>query len=316
MEEKVSRRQWMGSVAKAGLVATGVAAVAESEIPGYAAAPQMRDKPFDIHQHLASPVDDDFEETESVGSYIERDYSLRARLMDANGIGQAVLMPSTRRFRHTEGIENTKKLNDLVATYVAKHSDRFPVGIGTVEPTHGKASLKELERIAGDLKFRGVVWHHASCSGAAIDDPFMRPILRKMSELRLIPFIHIYVPGPEDVWRLEIIAAEFPNMMFVALDGLASSVNIPLTFALAKRQKNIIFDTGPTIGLLREKGVASFVKEFGADRLIFGSDLYALFESEPSYYHNITLDIINNAKIAPEQRAKILSGNARKLLGL
>ena len=102
-------------------------------------------------------------------------------------------------------------------------------------------------------------------------------------------------------------------MTIVALDGLASEDHIPQSFALAKRQKNIIFDTGPTIGLLREKGVAKFVKEIGADRLIFGSDLYALL---PSYYHNITLDIINNAKIAPEERAKILFGNARKLLQL
>ena len=190
-EERVSRRQWMGSVAKAGLVATGVGSVVGSEILGYPAEAQMRDKPFDIHAHVAYPIDDNFAETEPVSSYIEREYSARVKLMDANGIGQSVLMPSTQRFRKAEGIENTKKLNDLVAAYVAKHSDRFPVGIGTVEPTHGDKSLKELERLAKDLKFRGVVWHHNVC-GVPIDDPFMRPILRKMSELQLIPFIHIF----------------------------------------------------------------------------------------------------------------------------
>ena len=63
-------------------------------------------------------------------------------------------------YRRTNGIKNTMQVNDLTAEYVARHSDRFPVGVGTVEVTHGEASLKELERISKELKLRGVVWHH------------------------------------------------------------------------------------------------------------------------------------------------------------
>ncbi len=309
MAEKTSRRQWMGSVANASLAATGLIT---TEALGYSAQQRTTDSPFDIHQHVNAAIDDNYAEIGTADSTIEKDYSVRARILDDNGIEQSVLMPGTRRYRKTEGIVNVRKLNDLVAAYVAKHSDRFPVGIGTVEPTHGDASLKELERIAKDLKFRGVVWHHTNC-GVPVDDPFMRPIIRTMSELQLIPFIHVTQPPAEMIHMLEMLATEFPNVTFVALDGLALYTHIWQAFEIAKRRKNILFDTGPSIGLLRETGVESFVKEFGADRLLFGSDLYALV---PSYRRNITLEILKNAKITAEERAKILSGNARKLLRL
>lgn len=311
-EEKISRRQWMGSVAGASLIATGISSVVGSATPGYAAQQQTPDQPFDIHQHVNASIDDNYAESGSADSTIEKDYSVRAKIMDANGIPQSVMMPGTRRYRKAEGIVSTRKLNDLVAAYVAKHSDRFPIGIGTVEPTHGDLSLRELERIARELKFRGVVWHHTNC-GVPVDDPFMRPILRKMSELQLIPFIHVTQPPAEAIWMLETLAAEFPDIMFVALDGLAQYQHIPQAFEIAKKRKNILFDTGPSIGLLRETGVEQWVKQIGADRLVFGSDLYA---TVPSYRHNITLDIVKNSRITAEERAKILSGNARNLFRL
>jgi predicted TIM-barrel fold metal-dependent hydrolase len=312
MEKKISRRQWMGSVAGASLIATGISSVAGSETLGYSAQQQTPDQPFDIHQHVVAPIDDNYSEFESAASMISKDYSVRVKLMDANGIGQSVMMPGTRRYRKSQGIESTKKLNDLVADYVAKHSDRFPIGIGTVEPTHGDDSLKELERIAKQLKFRGVVWHHTNC-GVPIDDPFMRPILRTMSDLQLIPFIHVSQPPAEAIWMLEDLAEEFPKITFVALDGLAQYQHIGPAFGIAKKHKNILFDTGPTIGLLRESGVERFVKQIGADRMVFGSDLYAM---QPSFRHNITLDILKNSQITPEDRAKILYRNARSLFQL
>jgi predicted TIM-barrel fold metal-dependent hydrolase len=307
MEEKISRRQWIGSVANASLIGTGLIA---QEALGSPAPQQTPGMPFDIHQHVNAAIDDNYREIGTAAATIEKDYSVRARILDDNGIEQSVMMPGTRRYRKAEGIVNVRKLNDLVARYVAKHSDRFPVGIGTVEPTHGDASLKELERIAKDLKFGGVVWHHNNC-GVPIDDPFMRPILRTMADLQLIPFGHVMQPPAEMIHMLETLATEFPNVTFVALDGLAFYHHIWQALEIAKRRKNILFDTGPTIGLLRETGVERFVKEFGAERLLFGSDLYALV---PSYRRNITLEILKNAKITPEERAKILAGNARNLL--
>lgn len=311
-EEKISRREWMQSAAKASLIVTGVSSVVGSETSSQAAQRQTSDKPFDLHQHVLPPVDANYSENASIDSHVDTDYKARVKIMDDNGMGQSVIMAGTLHNRKTEGIENTKKLNDLVAAYVAKHSDRFPVGVGTVEPTHGEASLRELERIARELKLRGVVWHHRNC-GVAIDDAFMRPIIRKMSELKLIPFVHVSQPGEESIWKLEILAEDFPNVTFLALNGLSNYENFGQAFCIAKRTKNILFDTAPSIGLLREKGVESFVKLFGADRLFFGSDLYAMV---PSYRHNVTLDIVKHSDITAEEKAKILFGNTRNLFRL
>jgi predicted TIM-barrel fold metal-dependent hydrolase len=312
MNEKISRRQWVGSVANAGLIAVG----AGSALSAYSAQQQPSDKPFDVHQHVDAPVDDNFSEIMPPNEWIEKDHSIRVKIMNDNGISQSVLMPGTGRYRKTEGIESTKKLNDLVAAYVAKHGDRFPIGIGTVEPTHGVASLWELERIAKELRLRGVTWHHRSC-GVPIDHPFMRLILRRMIELQLIPFIHVLQPPLESIWTLEILAREFPDLIFVALDMSSTIPNIQAAFHIARRQKNILFDTGPCIGLLKETGVERFVKEFGADRLLFGSDLYTTGDhGGPTYRHNVTLDILKYAQITAEERAKVLSGNARNLFRL
>lgn len=309
MEEKVSRRKWMRSMAKAGLVAAGVSAASESAAAPQGASPE---RPFDIHQHVAAPIDENYTESESASARIAKDYAARVRIMDANGIGQSVMMAGTLRYRKAEGIENTRKLNDLVAEYVTKHSERFPVGIGTVEPTHGDASLKELERMAKELKLRGVVWHHAYC-GVPIDDPFMRPLLKQVARLQLIPFVHVGRKPFEDLGLLEDWAEEFPNLTFVALAGLARLEDHAQALKIGKRQKNILFDTGPVLWR-REPGLESWVKQIGADRLLFGSDLYAL---APSYRRaTTTMDIINNAEISPEDRAKIFFRNAQNLFRL
>lgn len=313
IDEKISRRQLVGSAAGASLIAMGFGSGMEIASRAYSAQQQPFDKPFDVHQHLDAPVNDYFDEIMPADAWIEKDHSVRVKIMDDNGIGQSVMMPGMGRYRKTEGIESTKKLNDLVAAYVAKYADRFPIGIGTVEPTHGDASLLELERIAKQLRFRGVTWHHQSC-GVPIDHPFMRPILRKMSELQLIPFIHVMQPPLESIWSLEVLAREFPDVTFVALDGLGyNREDIEAAFIIAKRQKNILFDTGPEIGLLREVGVERFVKEIGVDRMLLGTDLYTW---GPTYRHNLTLDVLKYSHITAEERAKILSGNARNFFRL
>lgn len=312
MDEEISRRQWVGSVTKASLLGVALGSTniaARTEMP---ASPEQKpqDAPFDIHQHV-EPSDDSFSDFGSAEEVIAKDYAARVKIMDANGIEESVIMAGNQ-YRKTEGIGNTRKLNDLVATYVAKHSDRFPIGIGTVEVTHGDASLRELERIAKDLKLRGAVWHHGY-SGVPINHRFMRPILRTVEELNLIPFVHVYQKGNESWWRLEVLAEEFPNITFVALAGIASVEDREQALHIVKRRRNILCDTGPVFWR-GEPAVESFVKQVGVDRLLFGSDLYAM---QPSYRQaTTTLQIIRNSQLSKEEKAKILSGNARKLLGL
>ncbi len=308
MDESLSRREWMGSTVRVGLMAVGMRFSNPTAVAGPSAKQVQMDQPFDVHQHLEAS-EDIFSDFAAAATLIRRDYAIRTEIMDENGIGQSVMMVSTQ-YNKARGIENTKKLNDLVATYVEKHSDRFPVGIGTVEPTHGEVSLKELERMARDLKFRGVVWHHAH-AGVSIDDPLMRPLLKQMAALDLIPFIHVYRKPLESLWMLEALAGEFPALTFVGLAGFAGVDDRAQALHVLKRTTNILFDTGPVFWR-GEPAVESFVESFGSDRLLFGSDLYAM---RPSYRRaSTTLDIVRNSRIIPEDKAKILYGNTRKLL--
>jgi predicted TIM-barrel fold metal-dependent hydrolase len=155
-----------------------------------------------------------------------------------------------------------------------------------------------------------VVWHNRF-QGVAVDHPLMRPLLKKVRELGLVPFIHTNAESNlEAVWRLERLAREFPELMFVSLDALTTNTNSQLAIDIARRTKNILFDTAHVrgAGFIRQ-----FVEAVGSSRLIFGS----LFYSHPaSYEHCTTIDEIKAAKISDDDKTNILERNAKRLFRL
>jgi predicted TIM-barrel fold metal-dependent hydrolase len=145
----------------------------------------------------------------------------------------------------------------------------------------------------------------------AVDHQLMRPLLKKVSELGLVPLIHTNAESNlEAVWRLERLALEFPEITFVSMDALTTNTNSQLALDVAKRTSNILFDTAH----VRSSGyVRQFVEAVGSHRLAFGS----LFYSYPaSYEHCATLDEIKAAQISDQDKANILSLNARRLFKL
>jgi predicted TIM-barrel fold metal-dependent hydrolase len=261
---------------------------------------------FDIHHHLGSLMGGSLQEGEG---WEERDYQNRARIMDANGVSRAAILAATG-YIQANGIEDTMRCNDAVAAYRRRDPQRFPVACGIVEPLHGSRSLPELERIKHELALAGVVWH-SRFQGVAVDHPLMRPLLKKVSDLKLIPLIHTNAESNlEAVWRLERLAVEFPELNFVSLDALTTNTNSQLALDIAKRTPNILFDTAHVRG---SAYVRQFVETVGSRRLIFGS----LFYSHPaSYEHCATIAEIKAAKISDEDKENIFSGNARRLFNL
>jgi predicted TIM-barrel fold metal-dependent hydrolase len=133
----------------------------------------------------------------------------------------------------------------------------------------------------------------------------MRPLLRQARDLKLIPFIHCRQPEHEALWRLEILAEEFPDMTFVALDTFTTSEDRDQAARILQRRKNILCDTGACV-YNGERTIETFVKRFGAERLLVGSD------GNPS----LNLQIVRNAQLSPQEKQMVLSGNAKKLLNL
>jgi predicted TIM-barrel fold metal-dependent hydrolase len=109
---------------------------------------------------------------------------------------------------------------------------------------------------------------------------------------------------------LERLALEFPELTFVSLDALTTNTNSQLALDIARRTPNILFDTAHVRG---SAYIRQFVETVGSHRLIFGS----LFYSHPaSYEHCATIDEIKTAKISADDKANILSRNAKRLFGL
>ena len=300
MSNEISRRQMMETVVGAGLAAAAMAAPAEAAQNSSAQTASI--KVFDIHAHF-DPPSENFADIGPFDDVIAKDYAQRVKYLDRAGIEQSVLTTGFV-YRRTEGAANTRKMNDLVAAYVTKHADRFPVGIGTVQLSDGEASLKELERMAKELKFKGVVWHHGF-TGFNIDHPFMRPLLKQAREMKLVPFIHCRQPEHEAVWRLEALAEEFPDMTFVAYDTFTTGEDRDHMAQILHRRKNILCDTGACV-YNGERTIETFVKRFGAERLLAGGDGGA----------TLNLQVVRNAQLTPQEKQMVLSGNARKLLNL
>jgi predicted TIM-barrel fold metal-dependent hydrolase len=261
---------------------------------------------FDIHHHLGSLTGGSLQEGES---WQERDYANRVRIMEVNGVTRSAILAATG-YIQAEGIKDTMRCNDTVAAYRKRDPKRFPVACGTVEPLHGARSLGELERIKHELHLEGVVWHNRF-QGVPVDHPLMRPLLKKVSELGLVPLVHTNAESNmEAVWRLERLALEFPDLTFVSMDALTTNVNSQLALDIAKRTPNILFDTAHVRG---SRYVRQFVDSVGSQRLIFGS----LFYSYPaSYEHCATMEEIRQAKLNDADQQNIFSLNAKRLFKL
>ncbi len=258
---------------------------------------------FDIHHHLGSLTGGSLQEGEE---WQDRDYANRVRIMQANGVTMAAILAATG-YIQADGIKDTMRCNDAVAAYRKRDPERFPAACGTVEPLHGARSLAELERIKHELRLEGVMWHHRF-QGVATDHQLMRPLLKKVSELGLVPLVHTNAESNmEAVWRLERLALEFPQLTFVAMDALTTNVNSQLVLDIAKRTPNILFDTAH---VRSSNYIRHFVETVGSHRLVFGS----LFYSHPaSYEHCATLEEVKGARISDEDMANILALNARRL---
>lgn len=258
---------------------------------------------FDIHHHLGALTGGSLQEGDG---WEDRDYANRVRIMDANEVSTAAILAATW-YIQANGIKDTMRCNDTVAAYRQRDPARFPVACGIVEPLHGTRSLDELERMKHELRLDGVVWH-SRFQGVAVDHSLMRPLLKKVSELSLVPLVHTNAESNlEAVWRLERLALEFPELTFVSMDALTTNTNSQLALDIAKRTRNILFDTAHVRG---PAYVRQFVEAVGSERLVFGS----LFYSYPaSYEHCATLNEIKAAKISERDMANILALNAKRL---
>jgi predicted TIM-barrel fold metal-dependent hydrolase len=155
-----------------------------------------------------------------------------------------------------------------------------------------------------------VVWHNRF-QGVAVDHELMRPLLRKMSQIGLTPFVHTNAESNiEAAWRLERLANEFPEMTFIGMDALAGRARGLMAIEIAKRTPNIIWDTS---GVHDARFIRRFVEEAGSEKLVLGSTYYS---SPPSYRHNTALEQVREAGLTPADLANVLELNVKRAFHL
>jgi predicted TIM-barrel fold metal-dependent hydrolase len=119
----------------------------------------------------------------------------RIALMDEAGVDVQVLSVTTPALHNLEPEESiilARQTNDVVASAVARHPDRFE-GFATLPTAAPEAAAEELERCVRELGLKG--W--MSCGRTRqknLDHPDFRPILRTAARLGVPVFIHPQLP--------------------------------------------------------------------------------------------------------------------------
>jgi uncharacterized protein len=259
----------------------------------------------DVHQHFGlTPV------VSGAGiSGLDDDRRQRLEFMDKWGIDQAFLLPSNAS-PSPDGLADRRESNSVIAKYVALQPDRFPAGMGTVHPADGQRGIDEISRCVETLGLRGIVWHHHFL-GTPIDHPGMHAMLDRVEELNALAFIHIVAESAlEAPWRLEILAEAHPQVTFVALDGFSSFSHATWITQIAKRQSNILFDTGMLASVAHQ--IRDFLEIIGPDRLLLGTD----FHCPPQLFGSPfpLTEIRDNLDLSTAVSARVLGENALTLL--
>jgi predicted TIM-barrel fold metal-dependent hydrolase len=268
---------------------------------------------FDVHHHvgrafdaLGGELEDAIDDAATIAR-VER--AERLRIMDEGGVRQALVIPGHGYLR-PNGLADTQRVNDEIAAYRDETPHRFPVACGIVEPRDGPHALGELERIRSELGLVAISFH-TRFQGVSMDSQWILRYLDRMRELGLVPILHAMDDTPEEsLWKLASIARSFPDSTILALDAFSSYEATRQCFFVADVAPNLVFDTSLSYNfdIIRE-----FALRFGAERVLFGTDLYSWPVGRRASH---LLAQIVECDLPHDAKAAILGHNARRLFGV
>ncbi|MGH7125429.1 MAG: amidohydrolase family protein, partial [Stellaceae bacterium] len=275
--------------------------------------------------------------------------SVEARLaaMDKLGIDIQAISPAPGQYYYwTEpemGLAAARLCNDNIASIVAAHPDRF-VGMGTVPLQSPEHAVAELERMANGLDLRGVEIC-TDVAGEELSNARFRPFFAKAEELGVVVFMHPsgYTDGGRlaDHYFINVIGnplastvavshlifggvlKAYPRLKIVVAHGggflpaysgrmdHAHRARSDLRREIKKRPtgylKKLYFDTI----VFTDHQLEYLALQWGADHLLLGSDYpYDMATPDPVGH------VMSARKISRADKAKILGGNAMRLLGI
>ena len=285
-----------------------------------------------------------------IGEKIQDLTGVRIKEMDEAGIDMQVLSlgaPATQRLDASIAADMARKLNDRLHKTVEANPTRFAAfaALPTADP---KASADELERTVTKLGFKGAMIHGLS-NGRFVDEQDFWPIFERAAALDVPIYVHPAAPDATVVERYyKEYVKSFPAILNAGwgftVETATQTVRLVLSGVCEKypNLKIIVGHLGEGIPFLLWRidqamsrpgnvDAASFreifckhfwittsgnfsdpallcsVQELGADRIMFAVD-WPFVSNKPA------VDWALRVPLCQEDREKILSGNAKRLL--
>jgi 2,3-dihydroxybenzoate decarboxylase len=269
--------------------------------------------------------------------------------MDAAGIDVQVLShgaPSVQRLDAELAVRLARSANDRLHDVVRGRPDRF-AGFAMLPTADPKAAADELERAVTRLGFKGAMVHGLT-GGLFLDDKRFWPIFERAEALDVPLYMHPAVPHPAviDAYYKDYVE-KYPNILRAAwgftvetatqgirlvlsnvfdsyprLKIILGHLGEGLPFLLWRINMALVRDgAGPnwfrdtfcehfyitTSGFFSDPALLCCMMEMGVDRILFSVD-YPFVENSPGTAW------MERVSLSAEDKAKILNGNAKRLL--
>jgi len=276
---------------------------------------------------------------------------VRLKAMDEAGIDVQVLShgaPSSQKLDPAIAVDLTKRTNDRLATFCSRHSKRF-FGFAAIPTTEPDAAARELERCVKDLGFKGAMVHGLT-HGHFLDEKQFWPIFEMAEKLDVPIYLHPSVPDAEVSKRYyDDYGQEFPTVIRPAWGFTVETATVAIRLILSRvfeKHKNLKIILGhlgealpylmwrinqslarpgqkslnfqevfcrhfyvTTSGNFSTPALLCAIQELGIDNIMFSVDYPYVTNSEG-------VDWVKSLQINPQDKVKLLSGNAAQLLRL
>ena len=274
---------------------------------------------------------------------------LRLAEMDEAGIDVQVLShgaPSAQRLDPETAVRLARSANDRLAQAIAAHSDRF-AGFAALPTPDPQAAADELERTVTTLGFKGAMVHGLT-NGVFFDDKRFWPVFERAQALDVPLYVHPAVPhrAVAEVYYKDYMH-DFPSLLTAAWGFTVETATQGIRLVLSG-----VFDAYPDVKIIlghmgeglpfllwridhalsrpgnrqvsfRDQFSQHFyittsgnfstpallcsMMELGVDRILFSVD-WPFVQNIPG------TQWMHDLQLSAEDKTKILSGNAKRLL--
>ena len=274
---------------------------------------------------------------------------LRLKEMDEAGIDVQVLShgaPSTQRLDAPTAVRLARDANDRLAKVIAARPDRF-AGFAALPTPDPKAAAAELERTISELGFKGAMVHGLT-NGVFFDDKRFWPIFERAQALDVPLYVHPAAPHSAVVdayykdyvrdfpailnaaWGFTVETATqgirlvlsgvfdaYPDLKIILghmgeglpflLWRIDHALSRPGNRRISFREQFSRYFYITTSGNFSTPALLCSMMELGVDRILFSVD-WPFVQNVPG------TKWMSELQLSAEDKTKILSGNAKRLL--